>query len=104
MNETKLADFNNQDYRPGNYMIIILWYIISIIFFNNYIFPFSKIKIILLRVFGSNIGKNVVIKPNVNIKYPWKLTVGDSWIGENAWIDNLEKVTIFDNVCISREQ
>ena len=29
----------------------------------------------------------------------WKLTVG---LGENVWIDNLETVTIQDNVCISQ--
>ena len=32
-------------------------------------------------------GKGVVIKPSVNIKYPWNLSIGDySWIGENVWI------------------
>ena len=49
------------------------------------------------------IGKGVVIKPSVNIKYPWKLIVGDHvWIGENVWIDNLAEVFISDNVCISQ--
>jgi putative colanic acid biosynthesis acetyltransferase WcaF len=39
----------------------------------------------------------------VNIKYPWKLVIGDySWIGEDVWIDNLEQVIIGSNVCISQ--
>tara|TARA_B100000809_G_scaffold264490_2_gene320475 strand:+ start:1014 stop:1424 length:411 start_codon:yes stop_codon:yes gene_type:complete len=57
-----------------------------------------------LRLFGAKIGKGVVIKPKVNIKYPWKLSIGDySWIGEKVWIDNLDHVTIGKNCCLSQE-
>lgn len=57
----------------------------------------------MLRLFGASIGKGVNIKPCVNIKYPWKLRVGDyTWIGENVWIDNLDMVTIGSHVCISQ--
>ena len=73
------------------------------VFLQNPVVPFSSIKVFLLRTFGAKIGKNVVVKPNVNIKYPWNLTVGDnSWIGEKVWIDNLGKVTIGKNVCLSQ--
>ncbi len=58
----------------------------------------------LLRLFGAQIGKGVVIKPGVNIKYPWKLSIGDySWIGEKVWIDNLDQVTIGRHCCLSQE-
>ena len=57
----------------------------------------------MLVAFGARIGKGFVIKPAVNIKYPWKLKVGDDvWIGENVWIDNIGNVTIGSNVCISQ--
>lgn len=37
------------------------------------------------------------------IKSPWYLTVGDDcWLGESCWIDNLDKVAIGNNVCISQ--
>jgi putative colanic acid biosynthesis acetyltransferase WcaF len=66
-------------------------------------FPFMGIKKIWLRLFGAKVGKNVVIKPSVNIKYPWNLEIGNNvWIGEKVWIDNLAKVTIHENVCISQ--
>ena len=58
---------------------------------------------ILLGLFGATIGKNVVLKPGVNIKYPWNLRLGDNvWIGESVWIDSLAKVEIENNVCISQ--
>lgn len=65
--------------------------------------PFSGLKVTLLSVFGAEIGDNVVIKPNVNIKYPWKLKIGENtWIGEKVWIDNLGEVTIGKNACLSQ--
>lgn len=49
-------------------------------------------------------GHHVLIKPLVNIKYPWFLTIGNNvWIGEKVWIDNLEMVSIGNNVCLSQE-
>jgi putative colanic acid biosynthesis acetyltransferase WcaF len=63
----------------------------------------SKLKLFWLRLFGAQLGNGIVIKPQVTIKYPWKLTVGDNcWIGEGVWIDNLDKVTLEANVCISQ--
>lgn len=82
---------------------VLIWYFINILFFINPLNPFSKFKIFLLRLFGAKIGRAVLIKPGVNIKYPWLLNIGKNvWIGENVWIDNLAKVTIDDNVCISQ--
>lgn len=65
--------------------------------------PGTKFRILLLRLFGAKIGDGVVIKPRVQIKYPWKLSIGDnSWIGEHVWIDNLAEVSIGHDVCISQ--
>lgn len=39
----------------------------------------------------------------MNIKYPWNLEIGNYvWIGENVWIDNLAKVRIGNNACVSQ--
>ncbi len=57
----------------------------------------------LLRSFGAKLGKGVVIKQSVNIKYPWLLEIGDyAWIGEQVWIDNLGRTMIGANACISQ--
>lgn len=84
-------------------MKMILWYFVNAFFVRVAWNPFMKIKIWLLRQFGATIGYGLVIKNNVVIKSPWNLVVGnDCWIGENVWIDNLDKVTIGDNACISQ--
>lgn len=81
----------------------LIWYFINIIFLKS-AFPFSStLKCYLLKLFGAKLGKGIRIKPSINIKFPWKLTVGDdTWIGENVWIDNLELVTIGSNCCLSQ--
>jgi putative colanic acid biosynthesis acetyltransferase WcaF len=102
--KTDLSMFDNSWYKPGaNRMKLIMWYYTNAILFKNSLFPFSCLKIRLLRLFGATIGKGVNIKPSVNIKYPWRLTIDDySWIGENVWIDNLDEVTVGKHCCISQ--
>ncbi|MBP2268321.1 putative colanic acid biosynthesis acetyltransferase WcaF [Pseudarthrobacter sp. PvP004] len=57
----------------------------------------------ILRAFGASIGQGVKIRHGVNIHWPWKLTLGDNvWIGVDAWILNLEPVTIGSDCCISQ--
>lgn len=80
-----------------------LWYFVNALLVRASWNPFMGIKIVLLKMFGAKIGKGLVIKNNVCIKFPWKLTLGDNvWLGEGCWIDNLDKVTIGNNVCISQ--
>jgi putative colanic acid biosynthesis acetyltransferase WcaF len=80
-----------------------LWLLISNLFFlTNIPYP-NKLKIFILRLFGSRIGNKVVIKPWVKIKFPWKLKLGEAvWLGESVWIDNISEVNVGSNVCISQ--
>jgi putative colanic acid biosynthesis acetyltransferase WcaF len=102
--KTKLSSFNNKWYKTGaSQPKMLLWYFINLIFFTSRWLPDSGLKVFLLRTFGAKIGSGVVIKPAVNIKYPWRLTIGSNvWIGEQVWIDNLDDVVIGDNVCVSQ--
>lgn len=100
---TDLSKFRNNWYNPGNRFKRLFWFLVNAVFLQNPILPFSSLKVFLLRTFGAKIGKNVVVKPNVNIKYPWNLSIGDNtWMGEKVWIDNLGKVSIGKNVCLSQ--
>lgn len=80
-----------------------LWYLTkTLIFLSAVPYP-SSLKTFLLRLFGATIGKSVVIKPRVNIHFPWKLVIGDFvWLGEEAFILNFEEVRIGSNASISQ--
>ena len=89
-------------YKDKNLFINVLWYLINNLFFNSFI-PGSKLRIIILNMFGADINKSAYIKPRVYIKFPWKLKIGKySWIGEKVWIDNIDHVEIGNNCCISQ--
>lgn len=101
--KTSLSSFNNSWYKPGaSFFKRALWLMISSAFVASR-FPSGGVKKFWLRLFGARIGKGVVIKPSVTIKYPWLLEIGDySWIGEQVWIDNLVLVKIGSDCCISQ--
>lgn len=105
---TDLRTVNNASYKTtinigASKIKQVAWYFANVFFFKSAINPSSGLKVQILKWFGASIGKGVVIKPAVNIKYPWKLQIGDySWIGEEVWIDNLDTVNIGKNVCLSQ--
>lgn len=100
-----LGQFDNRWYDPGGSLAKrVLWYVINAVVFHSWLLPWSRAKRGLLRLFGAKVGTSVVIKPRVNIKYPWHLELGDNvWLGEGAWIDNLGPVTLESNVCVSQD-
>lgn len=101
--KVRLDTFDNSWYKPGSKFKILLWMLFSRFFINTSIpWPFSLKRSVLI-FFGASLGKGLVIKPKVQIKYPWLLTVGDyCWIGEKVWIDNLAKVQLGSHVCLSQ--
>lgn len=103
MSKVNLNKFDNSHYKPASKIKIIVWYFTNMFIFKTMLPIPSSFKVKILRLFGAVVGQRVVIKPNVNIKYPWFLTIGDNcWIGENVWIDNLAQVTIGNNICLSQ--
>ena len=101
---TDISLYNNSWYETGGSRLKRLtWFYINACIFNNSLFPINQLKIFLLKLFGAKVGRAVVIKPCVNIKYPWNLSIGSySWIGENVWIDSLVNISLGNHVCISQ--
>lgn len=102
--KTNLAAYNNHQYHPSaGFLKRTLWFYTSALIFKTSLFPSSVLKVFLLRLFGAKLGKGLVLRHKINIKYPWFLTVdNDSWIGEDVWIDNLVPIQIGANVCLSQ--
>ena len=100
-----LSDFNSSLglERGRNKTVEIIWYFCKVFFFLSAVPYPSGFKVFLLKTFGAKLGKGIVIKPRVNIHFPWKLTIGnDVWIGEEAFLLNFEPFVIGNNVCISQ--
>ena len=103
MQKTDLSKFDNSWYNSGSLFKRGLWFFVNASVMQNRMNPFSRVRVFFLKIFGAKVGVGLVIKPNVNIKYPWKLEIGNNvWIGEQVWIDNLGEVKIGNNVCLSQ--
>jgi putative colanic acid biosynthesis acetyltransferase WcaF len=104
MSAVRLANFRNTWYKPGRSPLVqAAWFFIGAPLVRTSLLPGSRVRSRILRLFGSRIGRGVVLKPGIRVKYPWRLSIGDnSWIGEDAWLDTVGDISIGSNVCISQ--
>lgn len=83
--------------------VVQLWWMVEVTLFRwspQFMYGWRNF---LLRLFGAKIGKGVLIRPSVEITYPWKLTIGDySWVGDHAALYTLGEIQIGNNTCISQ--
>ncbi|MFN8347506.1 MAG: WcaF family extracellular polysaccharide biosynthesis acetyltransferase [Spirosomataceae bacterium] len=101
--KTDLSRYDNSWYKHPPFWKNVLWFVVNAVFLHSYLPIPATFKCFILRGFGAKIGRGVMIKPNINIKYPWLLTVGNYvWIGEGVWIDSLAEVFIGNNCCLSQ--
>jgi putative colanic acid biosynthesis acetyltransferase WcaF len=102
-NEFQLRGFTGARYHRGRaFPAQVFWMLVSRTILFRWWMP-NRIRVAVLRLFGAKIGARTLIRHDVKIHWPWKLTVGDdSWVGEEAWILNLEDVSIGSNTCVSQ--
>jgi putative colanic acid biosynthesis acetyltransferase WcaF len=102
--EVRLSTFSNEWYYPGRGAFVrAVWYATNALVFAGW-FPWPMTaKRLILRAFGAKVGRGVVVKPRVSIKYPWNISIGDhSWIGEGAWLDSIGRIDVGANCCLSQ--
>nr|WP_242043426.1 hormogonium polysaccharide biosynthesis acetyltransferase HpsU [Leptolyngbya sp. FACHB-671] len=88
--------------RPG--WFILLWWLVQAIAFPLSPHPLSGIRVWLLRRFGAQIGKGVLIRPTARFTYPWKVSIGDySWIGDDVVLYSLDQIKIGQHCVISQK-
>ena len=100
----QLARYTAQGFdRGASRLKEALWLAVKWCFFQTSVPWPSDVRCALLRAFGASVGNGVVIRGNVNITFPWRVSIGDDvWIGEEVMILSLAQVTIESNVCISQ--
>ncbi|MXG89926.1 WcaF family extracellular polysaccharide biosynthesis acetyltransferase [Nocardioides flavescens] len=99
-----LSGFTGAGYDVGRGRLTqALWLLVSGTVFVRWWCP-ARLRVAILRAFGATIGEGVLVRHRVRVHWPWKLTVGDhSWIGEGAWLLDLEPITIGRQVCVSQD-
>lgn len=98
-----LADFRGDGYDKGRPVVVqALWFAVLNLVFVKWWCP-SKLRVLLLRAFGAEVGRGVLIRHRARVHWPWKLRVGDHvWIGEDVWMMNLEPLEIGSDTCLSQ--
>lgn len=97
-----LKDFRGDGYERGRSVIVQIAWLAVRGPLSMWCVP-AALRVKVLRMFGAEIGDGVLIRHGVRIHWPWKLSVGDNcWIGESAWILNLEPISLASNVCVSQ--
>lgn len=99
-----LRSFTGRGYDKGRPVAVqAAWFAVSNLAFMKWWFP-ARLRPVVLRAFGARIGERVFIRHRVRVLWPWKLTIGDDcWIGEDAWLLDLEPITLEHDVCISQD-
>jgi putative colanic acid biosynthesis acetyltransferase WcaF len=100
----QLRDYTNGGFDRGQpFWFEALWFAVKCLFFLNPVPWPSELRVALLRAFGARIGERVVIRAQVNVTFPWRLSVGDDvWIGEEVFILCLAQVTLESDTCVSQ--
>ena len=85
-------------------LVVYLWSVCELLFVTNSWQVSSRLRARVLRAFGARIGADVLLRPRLRVKFPWKLTIGDrAWIGEGVWIHNQDRVEIGADVVVSQD-
>ena len=88
--------------KPGWY--VQLWWIVQALLFRpspQFMYGWRRF---LLRSFGANIGKGVMLRPTVRTQFPWKVSIGDhSWVGDDVVLYSLGVITIGRNAVVSQK-
>jgi len=92
------------NFRGRSAVCVQLWWLVQATFFRLSPQAMYGWRRWLLRLFGAKIGHGVVIRPTVEITYPWKLAIGDySWIGDHVRLYTLGHIEIGDNAVVSQD-
>lgn len=90
-------------FRGRSAIVVQIWWLVQATIFRGSPQFAYRWRAALLRLFGAQVGRRVIIRPSVTITYPWKLVVGDfAWIGDRAILYSLAEISIGAHSVISQ--
>jgi putative colanic acid biosynthesis acetyltransferase WcaF len=91
------------DFRGRSVVMVQLWWLVQSTIFGMSPQFMYRWRCFLLRLFGADIGINVLIRPSVRVTYPWKVKIGAySWIGDDVVLYSLGEIEIGENCVVSQ--
>ena len=100
-----LKDFRlPPNFRGRSALMVQLWWLVQATLFRGSPQVCYGFRRWLLRRFGAQIGKGVIVRPSATLTYPWRIRIGDhSWIGDDVVIYSFAEITIGNDVVISQK-
>ena len=90
-------------FRGRSALVVQLWWLVQATFFRGspqFAYGFRNW---ILRGFGAQIGRRVVIRPTATITYPWKVKIDDyAWIGDDVVLYSLGEIDIGAHAVVSQ--
>ena len=87
--------------RPGWY--VQLWWVVQALLFRpspQFLYGWRRW---LLRAFGAEVGKGVIVRPTAHFQFPWKVSLGENcWIGDEVVVYSLGPISVGDNAVVSQ--
>jgi putative colanic acid biosynthesis acetyltransferase WcaF len=100
-----LCHFRPPDgYRGRPSWFVQLWWLFDALFVRPTPQVFYAWRRFALRLFGAKVGSKVLIRPGVQVTFPWKISIGDyCWIGDNATLYSVDEITIGEHSVVSQD-
>ncbi|OZI30521.1 colanic acid biosynthesis acetyltransferase WcaF [Bordetella genomosp. 10] len=90
-------------FRGRNAVYVQLWWMVHSTLFRyspQFAYGFRRW---LLRLFGAEVGRKVLVRASARITYPWKVRIGDySWIGDDVVLYSLGRIDIGSHAVVSQ--
>jgi putative colanic acid biosynthesis acetyltransferase WcaF len=84
--------------------LVMAWWLIQAVVFPLTLHSHHAPRRGLLRLFGAQIGRGVVIRPSARFTLPWKVSIGDhSWIGDGVMFYSLDTIMVGSHTVLSQK-
>jgi putative colanic acid biosynthesis acetyltransferase WcaF len=91
------------NFRGRSPMVVQLWWLVEATAFRWSPQVAYGWRRFLLRLFGAQVGRGVLVRPSVRTTYPWKVSIGDhAWVGDDVELYSLGEIVIGSHSVISQ--